>query len=76
VNLEHKISEGTSFADDQCPMQPIYGDRVSGLELPAREWALHELEAMRDPVDAIENRGFVTSHSAVTFVPSSSLRVL
>ena len=48
--------------DHQRPVQPVGGDRVRQPELPVAERALHDLEPVRDPVDAREDRRLVARH--------------
>lgn len=45
--------------DDERAVQCEGGDRVGGREPPAREGTLDDLESLRDPVDAGEQRPFV-----------------
>src|SRR5262245_36064939 len=43
-------------------MNRVGGDRVHHPEVPAPERTLHDLEAMRDPVDALQDRRLVARH--------------
>ena len=51
--------ERMTRTDQQRAVQGVAGHRVGGREFPVRERRLHDLETMRDPVDATGKRRFV-----------------
>src|SRR5712691_6345627 len=56
------VGYGNRPADHEQAVDRAGGDRVHDPELPVEEGALHELEPVRDPVDALEDRGLVAGH--------------
>jgi hypothetical protein len=59
------LGDGDGLADHEQAVYRVGGDRVHYPEVPVCEWALHDLEAVRDPVDALQDRGLIASDGQV-----------
>src|SRR5262249_34368800 len=52
--------------DNERPVDCAGGDRVDGGEIPVGKWALHDLESLRNPIDALEDGVLVTRYGRRT----------